>query len=261
MAWKYPPKEGIIVDSKVVVENKDEVAIVRINRPQVLNALDRETKKLLLDSFLRLGDDAQVKAIVLTGTGDRAFCSGQDIKESVDLAGDSASDWVAEFDHMYQSIRQCPKPVVASVRGYAAGSGFQLALLADLRVASSDARFAMTEIDVGIPCITGSTLLWPLLGRARTLELILTGSFLSAEEALAWGVATEVVDGDPLGRAMEVAQSLAGKATRAIRLNKRWINELTEEVYQRGVAFAKAAHGEAYASGDAAEHMQRFLNR
>jgi enoyl-CoA hydratase/carnithine racemase len=243
------------------VENQGKLCIVRINRPDVLNALDRETKRLLTDTFNRLSQDPDVQAIVLTGTGSRAFCSGQDIHESVELGGDDASDWVAEFDHMYQSIRLCPKPVIASVQGYAVGSGFQLALLADLRVASIDAKFAMTEIDVGIPCITGSTLLWPILGRARTLELILTGRILPAQEALAWGIASEVVEGDPLERAMEVAQSLSQKAARAIRLNKQWINELTEDVYQQGVAAAKAAHSEAYGSGDAADHMKHFLHR
>jgi enoyl-CoA hydratase len=253
--------KGMIMYDKVVVENKGSICIVRINRPEVLNALDRETKRLLKDTFHGLGKDPDVQAIVLTGTGNRAFCSGQDIHESVAMGADDASAWVAEFDQLYQSVRQCPKPVVASIQGYAVGSGFQLALLADLRVASVTAKFAMTEIDVGIPCITGSTLLWPILGRARTLELILTGRFLSAQEALAWGIAAEVVEDDPFGRAIEVAHLLSEKTARAIRLNKQWINELTEEVYQRGVAAAKAAHGEAYGSGDAAEHMKHFLQR
>jgi enoyl-CoA hydratase/carnithine racemase len=177
------------------------------------------------------------------------------------MSAENAIEWVAEFDRLYQSIRQCPKPVVASVRGYAVGSGFQLALLADMRIASADAKFAMTEIDVGIPCITGSTLLWPFLGRARTLELIQTGRFLMAQEALSWGIASEVVQGDPLERAIELAQLLGAKAAGALRLNKEWINKLTEEVYQRGVAAAKAAHSEAYGSGEAAKHMDRFLKK
>jgi len=247
--------------AKVVEERTGDVHVVRLNRPEVLNALDGETKHLLTQTFNRLGKDEAVRGIVLTGTGERSFCSGQDIHESVEMSAEEATEWVAEFDRLYQSIRQCPKPVVASVRGYAVGSGFQLALLADLRVVSTDARFAMTEIDVGIPCITGSTLLWPVLGRARTLELIQTGRFLAAQEALSWGIASEVVDGDPLERATELAGELGEKSARALRLNKRWINELTEEVYQRGVAAAKAAHSEAYGSGDAAEHMDRFLNK
>jgi enoyl-CoA hydratase/carnithine racemase len=151
--------------------------------------------------------------------------------------------------------------VIAGIRGYAVGSGFQLALLADLRVASPDARFAMTEVDVGIPCITGATLLWPILGRARTLDLILTGRVLGVQEAYSWGIVSEMAPGNPLDRAVELARQLAGKAQRAIRLNKQWINELTEDVYQRGVAVAKAAHTEAYGSGDAAAHMSRFLKK
>jgi enoyl-CoA hydratase/carnithine racemase len=91
--------------------------------------------------------------------------------------------------------------------------------------------------------------------------LIQTGRFLKAQEALSWGIASEVVQGDPLERATELAGQLGKKAARALRLNKEWINELTEEVYQRGVATAKAAHSEAYGSGDAAKHMDRFLRK
>ena len=158
-------------------------------------------------------------------------------------------------------MRTSEKPIVCSIQGFAVGAGFQVAVLADFRIASESAQFAMTEINIGIPCITGSALLWPILGRARTLDLIQTGRFLGAQEAFDWGIVTEVVSEDPSDQALELARTLAQKPPTALRLNKKWINELTEDVYQRGIAFAKAAHSEAYGSGEAAEHMQRFLSK
>ena len=198
--------------------------------------------------------------MVLTGAGDRAFAAGQDLDEAKQFTAARAREWIDEFDAVYSSIRNLNKASIAALNGYAVGAACQIALLADIRIAAVHAKVGMPEINDGIPCITGTWTLWDLIGRSRTVDLVLTGRLLDAQEALQWGIIHRVV---PLAELMPAALSLghelASKARTAIRMNKEFWRQLTQSAADGAKEFAKHAHATAFASGEPRAAMEAFL--
>lgn len=244
----------------IIYEQKENIGIITINRPKQLNAWTKHTKIEFLDALKRFEKDKNVKAIVITGAGNRAFCAGQDLHESKELKEENAIDWINEFDSLYWVIRHLETPTIAAINGVAVGSGWQLALLCDFRIASENARFAMTEIDVGFPCLIGSTLLYLTLGEALTKELILTGKFLNAQEALNVNLVNKVVPQDQLEESVDqFAQNVAQKPSIAMMLNKKWFTRLSDQRYLECISFAKEAHQIGYASGEPKKAQEKFF--
>lgn len=242
-------------------ETRDAVAVLTLNRPHVLNALNRALKAELADALDRVRGDPRLRALVLQGAGD-AFSAGQDLREAKDLDGPGAEAWVREYERLYERLRALDIPVVAAVHGWCLGAGCQLALLADLRLADETARFGMPEIRDGIPAIFGLGLLWPLLGASRSLYLVLTGEALDARQALEAGLVARVV---PVGtleaEAEALARRLAAAAPVALRANKAWARELTEAHFRATARFCATAQREAFEAGDPRRAMEAFLAR
>ncbi len=207
------------MSESVRVSRDGAVATLTLDRPQAMNALDDDAKVALRDRLQELGADQSVRAVVLTGAGERAFCTGQDLKEHIALlqAGDPAPlRTVAEhYNPTVLAIATMPKPVIAAVNGMAAGAGASLAFAADFRIAASRAVFLLAFARIGLSVDTGSSWTLPrLVGHAKATELAMLAEPLSAAEALAIGLVTEVVPDEELaGRAAALAQRLAAGPT------------------------------------------------
>lgn len=246
---------------EVEVSRDGAVQTITLNRPDVLNALDGETKRLLLDA-VREARDSAVRSVVLTGAG-RGFCAGQDLGEFGE-APDIGAALRAGYHPVALGIRALEKPVLAAVNGAAAGAGLSLACLCDIRIAADSATFSPGFIRIGlVPDSGGSFFLARLLGPARAFEWMSTGRRLGAEEALAWGLVSEVVPADGLAvRAAALAAELASLPTRAIAMNKRlfdhaWTATLEEQLELEAQLQTAAARSEDFAEGVAAFKEKR----
>jgi enoyl-CoA hydratase/carnithine racemase len=196
---------------RVLVELTDGVATISLNRPAVLNALDDVTYRELETALDDLESREEVRALVVTGAGDRAFSAGADLTYMRALDGESRQEFILLTYRVTNRLAYFPRPTVAAIRGYALGGGFELVMACDLRVAGAGARFGLPEITLGsIPGSGGVQRLPLLVGPTRAKELILTGRRLSAEESLTWGLVNQVVPPDRvLDAATELARTVA----------------------------------------------------
>jgi enoyl-CoA hydratase len=179
----------------LTIETADDgIALLTVNRPDKLNALNADVMSELEGAILKLRNASAVKGIIITGSGDKAFVAGADIKELADLNNFTGTMLSERGQHVFSLIEQSPKPVVAYVNGYALGGGCELAMACHLRVASDTARFGLPEVTLGlIPGYGGSQRLVHLVGKGRALELILTGLPVKADAALQMGLVNKVV--------------------------------------------------------------------
>ncbi|MGE0816832.1 MAG: enoyl-CoA hydratase-related protein [Vicinamibacterales bacterium] len=203
----------------LLVERDGAVAVVTLNRPRVLNALDSRTLAELGDCLSALGADAAVGAIVLTGAGEKAFVAGADINELAALSPAEGKEHAATGQRVFDAIEALGKPVVAAINGFALGGGCELAMACTLRIAADTARLGQPEINLGlIPGYAGSQRLPRLVGRGRALELLLTGEMIGAARAYEMGLVNRVVPAADLrAEAVKLAAALAEKAPIATR--------------------------------------------
>ena len=193
----------------LLVEVADRIAVVTVNRPDKLNALNSATETELQAAFLALRDDPDVAGIVVTGAGQKAFVAGADIGELSGLGATQGKEFAFQGQTTFTRIAQCPKPVIAAVNGYALGGGCELAIACHLRVASEGARFGLPEVQLGlIPGHGGTQRLARLIGTGRALEMVLTGRMVTAEEALGWGLVNAITPPDGL---LEAARERLGQ--------------------------------------------------
>jgi enoyl-CoA hydratase/carnithine racemase len=207
--------------SQVSYERVGTAALLTITRPERRNAVDDETAGLLLDAFNRFESDDDARVLVLTGEGPEAFCAGADLKAFAERAAaftgdDPAAEVCAWLDARPDgplgfTRLQASKPTIAAISGWCLAGGLELALWCDLRIATATAKLGFTERRFGVPLIDGGTQRLPrLVGLGRALDMILTGRVVEADEALAWGLVTEVVEGEKhVDRALEIAEGLA----------------------------------------------------
>ncbi|MCS3843368.1 enoyl-CoA hydratase/isomerase family protein [Microbacterium sp. AK031] len=205
----------------ISVEIEEHVATLTLRRPQVLNALDSHTHRAIAAAFDDLEYDESVGAIVIAAEG-RAFCSGSDLREIGQLSGRAEQEYVELDFRTKNKIASFPKPVLAAIQGYCVGGGLELALACDLRIAATDAIFAMPEVGLGsLPGSGGLQRLPPVVGAGIAKEWILTGRQVTADEAHLRGLVNQVVERDALDdAARELAQELASKSPLAVRLAK-----------------------------------------
>ncbi|UVK35924.1 enoyl-CoA hydratase/isomerase family protein (plasmid) [Mesorhizobium sp. AR10] len=249
-----------MADRYILVEKRDNVAVVTLNRPEILNAWHAPMRAQLIDAFLELETDKIVRAIVLTGAGDRAFCAGQDLNEAKTFDGDTGSAWIAEWERLYDAIRSLSKPLIAALNGVAAGSAFQVALLCDFRIGHAGVRMGQPEINSGIASVTGPWIMREIIGLARTTDLTLSGRLMNAEECHAIGIINQIVPAETvLEAALSLARELGSKPPVAMRLDKQWLREMTEVGFRECLHAAVRIHREAYASGETAQMMEKFL--
>jgi enoyl-CoA hydratase len=247
-------------DALVLVTRDERVATVLLNRPKQLNALSDELMGALVDALTELDADENVRCVVVGGN-ERAFAAGADIgmlSQTTPIAA-ATSDRLARWD----AIRNVGTPLVAAVSGYCLGGGCELAMLCDLIVASETAQFGQPEINLGlIPGAGGTQRLTRAVGKAVAMDVILSGRFLSAREALAAGLVARVVAREAwLVEAQRVAADIAQKSPVALRLAKQAVNRAYDGPLQLGVDYERQAFGLALSSEDAREGMAAFLEK
>jgi 3-hydroxypropionyl-coenzyme A dehydratase len=188
-----------VVMKYIVIElQTKDVAIIKINRPDVLNALNKEVIAELYRAIDIVGVDDSIKVVIITGTGERSFCAGADIRYVVNINSIEAERYVTFVHTLLNKVENLEKPVIAAINGYALGGGCELALACDIRIASSNAKIGQTEVTIGIPPGWGGTQrLLRIVGPAKTKELIFTGKMITAEEAEQIGLVNKVVSLGP----------------------------------------------------------------
>ena len=244
----------------VKVEVVERVGCITLNRPERLNAWNKAMRETIVGAVQRFATDAAVGAVILTGAGNRAFSSGQDLEEAHGFDADRAELWIREWEIYYDALRSLPKPLVIALNGTAAGSAFQVALLGDIRVAHRGVRMGQPEINSGIASTTGPWLMREMLGLSRTVELTLTGRMMDAEECHRLGLIHHLVDeADVLRKAQEIGRELAAKPPIAMRLNKQRFRAVTEPGFRDAIAAGIPIQRESYASGEPARMMEAFF--
>jgi len=247
------------MDSVVGVEHQDAIAIVTLNRPEAMNALNSRMRAELAATMARLNARENVGAIVIRGAGERAFCAGLDLKEARHVRPEEVEASYGEMRDMFQSIRLLDKPLVAALNGVAAGAGFQIGLLSDVRVGHDGTRMGQPEINAGLPSVMGSYLMTLHLGQARNLELSLTGRLMDAEEAVRVGLLNNLTSrADLMHEALAIARGLAAKAPTAVRWTKRRFREITQAGFDEAARAAITAQQEAYRNGEPQRIMEAF---
>lgn len=244
----------------ILSHTEGRVAVITLNRPEVLNAWHAPMRKMLLAALDAAEADQAVRAIVLTGTGDRAFGAGQDLNETKTFDPDRAELWMGEWETLYDRLRALSKPLVVALNGLAAGSAFQVALLGDIRVGHDGVTMGQPEINAGIASVTGPWIMKEMLGLSRTIELTLTGRMMDAAECHVAGLIHRLVPRDQvIPAAMALAHELADKAPVAMRLNKARFREITEAGFRECIQAGIRTQREAYATGEPARMMEKFL--
>ncbi|MBS0348220.1 MAG: enoyl-CoA hydratase [Proteobacteria bacterium] len=247
--------------NEVVVERPaPHVAVIRMNRPEARNALNQAVRSGLAEHFAALGADPDIRAIVLTG-GDTVFAAGADLR---DLADRGAIEILLRNNHLlWKAIADCPKPVIAAVNGLAWGGGCELAMHADLIVAGESASFCQPEVKVGVmPGAGGTQRLTRAVGKFKAMKMVLTGLPVSAREADAMGLVSEVVaDADVQARALELAVLIARRPPLAVTQIKEVLLAGADAALDTGLMLERKAFQLLFASRDQKEGMHAFLDK
>ncbi len=247
--------------AEVETSRDGAVLTIRLNRPDVLNAFNRAMHEALWEAFKEARGD-EVRAVILTGEG-RGFCVGQDLTEFRESAGNIGERLRGGYHRTILGLRALEKPVIAAVNGAAAGAGLSLACACDMRIAADGAMFVPAFVNIGLVPDSGGTYLVPrLIGSARAFEWLCSGRRLSAAEAHAWGLVSEVVEPDALmPRACEVAKELAALPTAAIGMTKRLIDHSETSTLERQLEREAQLQAAAVETVDFAEGVAAFLEK
>jgi enoyl-CoA hydratase len=249
-------------NAAILTEVSGGIGTVTLNKPWKLNAWDTPMRAEVAAALNDWNRDPDVKAIILTGAGDRAFCAGQDLEETEKFqSGHEGANWFESWRDYYNAIRNLDKPCLAALNGVAAGSAFQFVMLMDVRVGHAGVRMGQPEINSGIPSVTGPMLMLPRIGLARTVELTLTGRMMEAQEAASIGLINYLVERpeDVMPKTREVAEMMAAKPPMAMRLNKQRFRQVTQDAFDEAFQNGGAIQAEAYASGEPQETMRKFF--
>lgn len=253
--------------SSVHVETADSprggrVATIRHDNSARLNVIDSGGAEALSAAIREAAGSPGVRAVVLRGAGERAFIGGADIREMVDLTPETARPFIASIHGVCAAIRGAPVPVVARLAGYCLGAGLEIAASCDLRVADATAKFAMPEVQVGIPSVIEAALLPRLVGWGRASRLIYTGETIGAERAHDWGLVDSLVaEGGLDDEIARTVGTICAAGPAAIRLQKALMREWEELPLSEAVARGIDCLADGFASGEARERMQAFLDR
>lgn len=246
--------------TNILVTKESGYAIVQFNRPEVLNALNMKLMEELVDALENLDKDNDVRCIIITGN-EKAFAAGADIKEMADASAVEMliRDQFARWDR----IRKIKKPLIAAVSGFALGGGCELSMTCDIIIASETAKFGQPEINIGVmPGAGGTQRLTRAVGKAKAMEMVLTGKMISAQEALQWGLINKVVPVEYyLQEAKEFAKEVASKPPVAVRLAKEAVLKAFDTTIEGGLEFERKNFYLLFASEDQKEGMKAFVEK
>ncbi|MCL6598257.1 MAG: enoyl-CoA hydratase/isomerase family protein [Alicyclobacillus macrosporangiidus] len=239
------------------------IALFTLNRPQVMNAFNTELGVALNVALERVQSNPVVRVVVFTGAGDRAFCTGADLKER---NGMTDKQWFRQhrlFQEVHRKVRTCPKPVIAAVNGYALGGGCELAMSGDFIYASVTARFGLPEVTRGIiPGVGGTQVIGRFLPRGRALELLMTGDAITAEEAYRYGMVNRVTEpGALIDETLAAAARIADNAPLAVRMAKKAFRMGVDLPLEEGVEWALECYNRTVVHPDREEGVRAFNER
>ena len=247
--------------SEVLLERPAEgIAVIRLNRPEVRNALNSNVRELLAEHFRVLGNDETTRCIILTG-GDKVFAAGADIRDMVDRT--PIEIMTRRGEQLWAPIAACPKPVIAAVNGYALGGGCELAMHADIIIAGEGASFGQPEVRIGImPGAGGTQRLTRAVGKFRAMKMLLTGEPVKARDALAMGLVSEVVpDGEVFNAALALALTIAAMPPLAVIQIKEAVLAGQDASLETAMMLERKAFQLHFATSDQKEGMRAFLEK
>lgn len=246
----------------LIVEVEDGVALVTINRPKALNAINRELMLEIQKVFQEDLPEREIYGVIITGAGEKAFVAGADIKGFMDFSSEEASKLSREGHDAYNAIAQFNRPVIAAVNGFALGGGCELAMACHMRVADENARFGQPEVNLGlIPGYAGTQRLPRLIGVAKATELLLTGDMVDAKEALKLGLVNHLVErGQAVAKSKEIIGKIAQKAPLAISETLRCIQAYQSKT-EDGFELEIDRFGWCFETGDFKEGTSAFLEK
>ena len=249
--------------NNIIVEKKGNIGKLIINRPDVRNALNTETRLEIEGGMIELENDPDVRVIVITGAGDKAFCAGADIRDMKDATPLEAIESAELGKRVFNRVEACHKPVIAQVNGYALGGGCELAMACDIRIASERARLGQPEINLGIiPGYAGTQRLPRLVGKAAAMEMILIGDLIDANEAYRIGLVNKVVPADQLeSTVLELANKLASRSPVTLKIAKETINKGMESNLEVGSVYETECFGICFSTYDHTEGINAFLEK
>ena len=244
----------------ILVEKKGAVTLVTLNRPQALNALNSQVLADLIDAFAKYDADESQGCLVLTGS-EKAFAAGADIKEMQDQS--FADMYKSDFFKGWEKVTATRKPWIAAVAGYALGGGCEVTMMADFIIAADTAKFGQPEIKLGVtPGMGGSQRLTLAIGKAKAMEMCLTGRMMGAEEAERSGLVAKVVPADQLiDEALKTAETIASMAPLAAIANKEMVNAAYEMTLAEGINFERRLFHGLFGTADQKEGMKAFVEK
>lgn len=252
-----------MVYENLLLERGDAYAVVTLNRPKVMNALNRALFAELDDAFTVLTGDSAVRAIILTGAGEKAFAAGADIGELASLSATDGQKLAQRGQAVFRHIETCGKPVIAAIQGFALGGGCELAMACTIRIASERARLGQPEVKLGLlPGYGGTQRLPRLVGKGAALKLLLTGDMVGAEEAFRIGLVDEVVPAEALmSRAETLARAIAQQAPLAVAACLRAVDGGYDLPLDAGLELEASLFGLVCSTEDKAEGTRAFLEK
>lgn len=244
----------------ILVTRTDRVATITLNRPKALNALNSQVMTEVTTAAAELDRDPSVGAIIVTGN-EKAFAAGADIKEMAELS--FADVYSADFFELWSKFAATRTPTIAAVAGYALGGGCELAMMCDILIAADSAKFGQPEIKLGVlPGMGGSQRLTRAIGKAKAMDLILTGRTIDAVEAERAGLVSRLVPADSLiDEALAVAETIAGMSLSASRMAKEAVNRAFESTLAEGLLYERRLFHSAFATADQKEGMAAFSEK
>lgn len=249
--------------STLLIAEEDGVAVVTINRPKALNALNSTVLDELAQAFDEFTTNDAVKAVIVTGSGEKSFVAGADITQMKDMNVAEGKIFAEKGQNTFLKIEQCPKPVIAAVNGFALGGGCELSMACDIRIASENAKFGQPEVGLGIvPGFGGTQRLPRLVGRGMAKLLIYTGDMIDAQEALRIGLVQKVVAPESLlTEAKGVVKRILKKSSIAVNFAKDAINRGMEMDIPNAMQYEAYIFGTCFASEDQKEGMTAFVEK
>jgi len=248
------------VEVKLEERRDGRIARVTVNNAKKLNCLSTPLIVALTEAFTKLAQDPALRAVVLTGAGERAFIGGADLNELGGLCADSARLFITRLHQACKAIRDCPSPVIGRINGFCLGAGLEVAASCDMRAAAAEARFGMPEVHMGLPSVIEAALLPGLIGWGKARAMLLTGELSTAAQALAMGLVEKVVPQDGLEAAVDGWLVAICRATPlAIRSQKALMNRWERVSVEEGVMAGIDALAEAYKTGEPQAAIRAFF--